>query len=71
MPEAAKIKLREVAGALDPLKLLEELRAAQAHLMALADGEIPPSLTSGPPDLAASSLTYQAHGGASYDPRSP
>jgi hypothetical protein len=53
MPEAAKIKLREVAGALDPLKLLEEMRAVQAHLMVLADGEIPPSLPSGPPDLAA------------------
>ena len=43
IPEGAKVKLREVAGALDPLKLLEEMRAVQAHLAALADGETPPS----------------------------
>ena len=53
MPETAKVKLREIAGALDPLKLLEETRAMQAHLTALADGEIPPSITADPPDLAA------------------
>lgn len=53
LSEAAKAKLREVAGALDPLKLLEEIRAVQAHLAALADGEIPPSVTTEPPDLAA------------------
>ncbi len=53
IPEGAKAKLREVAGALDPLKLLEEMRAVQAHLAALADGEIPPSPTAEPPDLAA------------------
>jgi len=53
IPERAKSKLREVAGALDPLKLLEEMRAVQAHLAALADGEIPPSSTPEPPDLAA------------------
>jgi hypothetical protein len=52
-PETAKTKLREIAGALDPLKLLEEMRAMQAHLTALADGEIPPSITAEPPDLAA------------------
>ena len=52
IPEGAKAKLREVAGALDPLKLLEETRAVQAHLTALADGEIPPSATPEPPDLA-------------------
>jgi hypothetical protein len=34
--EAAKTQLREVAGTLDPAKLLEEIRAVQAHLMALA-----------------------------------
>jgi hypothetical protein len=50
---AAKAKLREVAGALDPLKLLEEIRAVQAHLIALADGDRPPSVTLEPPDLAA------------------
>lgn len=53
IPEGAKAKLREVAGALDPLKLLEEMRAVQAHLAALADGEIPPGPTPEPPDLAA------------------
>jgi hypothetical protein len=47
------MKLREIAGALDPLKLLEEMRAMQAHLTALADGEVPPSITADPPDLAA------------------
>lgn len=30
-----------------------EIRAVQAHLMALADGDIPPSATPDPPDLAA------------------
>jgi hypothetical protein len=58
MPEAAKIKLREVAGALDPLKLLEEMREVQAHLMALADGETRQARLTLPP----SSLTYRAHG---------
>ena len=52
-PEAAKAKLREVAGALDPLKLLEEMRAVQAYLVALADGETPPSAIPEPPDLSA------------------
>jgi hypothetical protein len=52
-PETAKIKLREIVGALDPLKLLEEMRAMQAHLTVLADGEVLPSTTADPPDLAA------------------
>ena len=52
IPMSAKNKLREVAGTLDPLKLLEEIRAVQAHLMALADGDKAPALTSEPPDLA-------------------
>jgi hypothetical protein len=38
---------------LDPLKLLEEIRAVQAYLIALADGETPPSVTPDPPDLSA------------------
>jgi hypothetical protein len=42
-----------VASALDPLKLLEEIRAVQAHLVMLADGETPPSVMAGPPDLSA------------------
>jgi len=53
MPMAVKNKLREIAAELDPLKLLEEMRAVQAYLAALADGETLPHLTSEPPDLAA------------------
>ncbi|MGC2461532.1 MAG: transposase family protein [Steroidobacteraceae bacterium] len=53
LPEAAKTKLREVASALDPLKLLEEIRAVQAYLVTLADGEKPPSAIPEPPDLSA------------------
>jgi hypothetical protein len=52
LPEAAKAKLREVASVLDPLKLLEEIRAVQAHLVMLADGEKPPSVIAEPPDLS-------------------
>ena len=52
IPEASKIKLREVASALDPLKLLEEIRAMQAHLVALADGGEVPIATPEPPDLS-------------------
>jgi len=36
--EPAKVKLREVAALLDPLKLLEEVRAMQSYLVVLADG---------------------------------
>jgi hypothetical protein len=53
IPMAAKNTLREISAKLDPLKLLEEMRAVQAFLAALADGETPPQLTSDPPDLAA------------------
>jgi len=53
LPENAKIQLRTVAAALDPLKLLEEIRAMQAHLIALAEGETPPGQTADPPDLTA------------------
>ena len=52
IPDASKIKLREVASALDPLKLLEEIRAMQAHLVALADGGDVPIATAEPPDLS-------------------
>src|SRR5580700_8058880 len=52
IPDASKIKLREVASALDPLKLLEEIRAMQAHLVALADGGDVPIATPEPPDLS-------------------
>jgi hypothetical protein len=37
---------------LDPLKLLEEIRAMQAHLVALADGRDVPTATAEPPDLS-------------------
>jgi hypothetical protein len=53
LPEAAKVKLREVASALDPLKLLEEIRAVQAHLVTLADGDRLPSSIPEPPDLSS------------------
>ncbi len=39
--EAVKTKLREVTDALDPLQLLEEIRAMQSHLVVLADGGQP------------------------------
>lgn len=65
VPMAAKNKLREIAANLDPLKLLEEMRAVQAYLAALADGETPPPSTSEPPDLAAfvASLSSAWHAG--------
>lgn len=53
IPSVVKDKLREIAAELDPLKLLEEMRAVQAYLAALADGEVPPQMTSKPPNLAA------------------
>jgi hypothetical protein len=50
---AVKTELREVLATLDPLKLLEEIRAIQAYLVALADGEVPPPMIGQPPNLAA------------------
>jgi hypothetical protein len=52
VPAIAKNKLREVSAALDPLKFVEEMRAVQAYLVALADGEVPPAMTDDPPNLA-------------------
>src|SRR6202051_4039213 len=52
VPTATKDKLREVSAQLDPLKLLEEMRAVQAYLTALADGETPPTMATEPPNLA-------------------
>jgi hypothetical protein len=52
VPAVTKDKLREVSAQLDPLKLLEEMRAVQAYLTALADGEAPPAMTAEPPNLA-------------------
>ena len=53
IPMAAKSKLREISAELDPLKLLEEMRAVQAYLAALSDGKTLPPMTSEPPNLAA------------------
>jgi hypothetical protein len=66
IPADAKAKLREVSAQLDPLKLLEEVRAVQAYLAALADGEMPPPMTSEPPNLAAfvASLSSAWHAAA-------
>jgi len=51
--ESIKDKLREVAASLDPLQLLEEIRAVQANLVAIADGDtLAPPITQ-PPNLAA------------------
>jgi transposase InsO family protein len=64
-PMAVRSKLSEIATELDPLKLLEEMRAVQAYLAALADGETPPPATSEPPNLAAfvASLSSAWHAG--------
>ena len=65
IPMAVRSKLSEIAAELDPLKLLEEMRAVQAYLAALADGETPPPATSEPPNLAAfvASLSSAWHAG--------
>src|SRR5258708_4562620 len=65
IPEVAKSKLREVSAELDPLKLLEEVRAVQAYLAALADRQMPPPMTPEPPNLAAfvASLSSTWHAG--------
>jgi hypothetical protein len=47
-----KDQLRAITTELDPLKLLEEMRAVQAHLAALADGDTPPAMTAEAPNLA-------------------
>jgi hypothetical protein len=65
IPTTAKNTLREIAANLDPLKLLEEMRAMQAYLAALADGETLPPTTSEPPNLAVfvASLSSAWHAG--------
>jgi hypothetical protein len=65
IPISAKAKLREIAAELDPLRLLEEMRAVQAHLAALADGETLPQSGTEPPNLAAfiASLSSAWHAG--------
>lgn len=64
-PIAVRSKLSEIAAELDPLKLLEEMRAVQAYLAALADGETLLPATSEPPNLAAfvASLSSAWHAG--------
>ena len=49
----AKEALKQIGSQLDPLKLLEEIRAAQAYLAALADGEAPPAPSVDAPDLGS------------------
>jgi hypothetical protein len=65
MPEDAKSKLRDIAAQLDPLKLLEEMRAVQAYFAALADGDTPPAMSPEPPNLAGfvASLSSAWHAG--------
>jgi len=65
IPMAAKGKLQEISANLDPLKLLAEMRALQAYLTAMADGETLPPMTSEPPNLAAfvASLSSAWHQG--------
>ena len=53
LSDAIKAKLREVSIALDPLKLLEEVRAMQSHLVVLADGGRPNAASMQEPDLPA------------------
>src|SRR6185437_12859181 len=48
-----KIKLRALSETLDPLQLLEEVRAMQSHLMVLADGGKPQVSGSPEPDLSS------------------
>jgi hypothetical protein len=47
----ARLLLQQIGSELDPLKLLEEIRALQAHLAALADGEVQPAPSADAPDL--------------------
>jgi hypothetical protein len=48
-PETVKQRLRETAESLDPLKLLEEIRALQSHLVAISDNV--PSSTAMPAEV--------------------
>ena len=51
IPEETKDKLRTVAASLDPLRLLEQIRTMQRHLVELADGEVPSVVATGDPEL--------------------
>jgi len=46
IPAEMKVNLQAVTTALDPLQLLEEIRAVQSHLVVLADGGLLPGPTS-------------------------
>lgn len=50
--EPTKCKLREVGSVLDPLQLLEEIRAMQSHLVVLAEGGSPDVCSPPEPNLA-------------------
>jgi hypothetical protein len=52
-PASVKARLGEIAIGLDPLKLLEEIRALQGHLVSLADKQPPSESTPTEADLAA------------------
>jgi Integrase core domain len=62
---AIKVKLREVANALDPLQLLEEIRAMQSHMVVLAEGGKPQASSTPEPNLTAflASLSSAWRGG--------
>jgi hypothetical protein len=53
LSEPIKVKLREVGNALDPLQLLEEVRAMQSHLVTFADGGQPDTARVQEPNLPA------------------
>lgn len=52
VPEPMKVKLREIADQLDPLRLLDEVRAMQHHLVAVAEGQSPHTPPSVSQDLS-------------------
>ena len=51
--DAIKLKLREVTDTLDPLQLLEEVRAMQSHMVVLAEGGNPQASSTPEPNLSA------------------
>lgn len=53
MTHAARAELTNIVRKRYPLKLLEEIRAVQANLVAIADGDTPPTAVAEPPDLSA------------------
>lgn len=52
VPEPVKARLREIAEALDPLRLLDEIRSMQHQLVTLADGGQPAMQARDPDDLS-------------------